>query len=268
MSEKDDKTEKARRLWDSAIEALQELRNVDEETLREIAKTRTRMPVIVIGQKGRTNKGITVAAYTKTLGLGSELPVKADLPKEGLKAYILEYIDRVNMLKAGDEPKQRTANPSHGEMDDQTEYFLQEALDIEWMQDLNAFRLPPLSKDTLTAWADQITDDIKEEGSRYGDDEFAEIESIEQYFSTGFPLEIEKLIVKNYKKAMREKMGRIPRLAAQRAENNASLSNMAEEWKAFLKGEVLSSTWITSFESGAVREAVGKKLKEIVTISP
>ena len=87
MSEEKQKLDEARRLWDNAIEALEKLSYVNEETLREIAKTRTRIPVIVFGQKGRTKKGITVAEYTKDLGLGSELPVKADLPNGGLKAF-------------------------------------------------------------------------------------------------------------------------------------------------------------------------------------
>jgi hypothetical protein len=43
---------------------------------------------------------------------------------------------------------------------------------------------------------------------------------------------------------------------------------MIKEWMSYYEGDPLAKTWIKSFESGAVREAVGKKLKEIVTISP
>jgi hypothetical protein len=268
MSKERFQLDEARHLWDNAIEAIEKLRYVKEETLREIAKSRTRMPVIVFGQKGRIGKGITVADYTKNLELGSELPVKANLPKGGLRAYILEYIDRVSMLKAGDEPKQKTAKPTQEEIDHGIEDYLQDELNIEWLQDVNAFRLPPLSKETLTRWADHIAEAIKVDAWRYAGYEIVEIDGKEQRFTPDLPLEIQKLVSKNYRKAIKEKIGRVPELAARRAENSASFPEMIDEWKAFYAENPLSNTWIIDFESSAIREAIGKALLEIVTGSP
>lgn len=264
MSEEEHKIEKARRLWDSAIEALQELRNVDEETLREIAKTRTRMPVVVFGQKGRIKSGITVAEYTKYLDLGSELPVKADLPNGGLKAYFLEYIDRVSMLKEGFEPERQISKYDI----DEDGGWEQDSYDIQWAQDLSARKLPPLNHETLPQWADQITRDIIQDAQHYGDFDKENIGSKVQHFSNGYPREIEKLILKNYRKAIGRKIKNAPKIAAKRAKNSDSLPGMTEEWETFYKGKALSGTWIIDNEEPATREKVGEILLKILTDSP
>jgi hypothetical protein len=268
MSDEKQKLDEARRLWDNAVEALDELSSVNEETLRKIAKTRTRMPVIVFGQKGRIGEGITVAEYTKDLGLGSELPVKADLPKGGLRAYILGYIDRVSMLQARDEPKQKTVELDQEEMEHGVGYHLQDQLDAEWLDDLNAFKLPALSKETLKLWAEYITAAIKQDAQLHGGYEIEEIGGKEQCFSTGFSSEIEKLISKNYSKTIKEKMGRVPGLAAKRAENSSLFSDDIEGWKTFYEEKAHKGTWLKHFEASAVRETVGKLLGEIVTDAP
>ena len=267
MSEEKQKLDEARHLWDNAIEAIEQLRYLKEETLREISKSRTRMPVIVFGQKGRIGKGITVVEYTKDLGLGSELLVKADLPKGWLKTYILEYIDRVSMLKAGEEPKKKIANPTQEEIDHGIVDNIQDELNNEWLQDVNAFRLPSLSKKTLTIWAEQISYVIQWDADRYADYEVAEIDGKEQRFSTGFPLEIDQRISKNYNKLLRRKIRR----AEDRAEliaRKSRIKGLEGQWQDLLTNKAKSKTFLMDFEASSVREAVGDILNSIVIVSP
>lgn len=263
MSEENEKLEEARRLWDNAIEAVGKLRHVDKATLREIAKTRTRMPVIVFGQKGRTQENITSAAYTKGLGLGSDLPVKADLPKGGLKAYLLVYIDRVSMLQAGTVPERQISKYDNYEDGG----WRQDCYDIQWQQNQDALKLPPLSHETLPQWAEQISRDMIQDAQHYGDFEVENIGGKVQHFSTGYPIEVEKQIFKNYNKLLGRKIRRAEEKAKSTA-RNSRIKGLEDRWEGYFINEAKRKTFLMDFEVGSTREAVGDVLNSIVTASP
>ena len=266
MSGDRDRLEEARKLWDNALDALDTLRHIDESVLQEVAKDRVRMPITVYGQSGKTWKGESTSRFAKRVKLGEAVNANANKPRSGLKSYILDYIDRVNMLKANDEPEHKAAECSSEEEEMGVCDSMLYNLANDRLLDEGARNLPPLSEQTFTEWADYIAMVIVEDASRYGDWEFEEVGGKQQGFSTGYPIEIERQIMKNYQKAYKRKLKRVSRRAAKRTADSDLCDK--EEWEAYYKAKALSDTWIKDIEQPAAREKVGEILSAVISDVP
>ena len=253
-----------------SCQAIEHLERDFKHSMREIAKHRVDWPMLQYattepkGDEGEKRKTKELETRMKSLALGENLPVRVDPKHNEFTITILKHVESICEVKRGDEPVRPTATVSqedldHGVCAGDNQWYLDEF----WFHDINEYRLPELTLETVQLWAECISSRILFEADLQSDEIEMEIFGLERQIDIAVPIEFYErandILAKSRRRSIKKARDR-----AHNKERESACSSISATWLQEKEKEIQSRTNLDDALVKAARDRVSEVLNRIM----